>query len=179
MILYLLTRFHCHTFFPFQDIKQNVLFSSYLDNWWHHELQDLSSIILYSNGLQVEKEGRTEIRKIEYFEKEKSFFDEIKSIFHRFWRPIVWWKNKNLMKIADKSFKYIKLPQYFFCWQKRNLSQQLPIVTVNFERCSYLKCWYIKGKIIYQFTDFEVYLHLYRWHKWGYQVYLFYQHFTT
>ena len=34
LILHLLTRFHCHTFFPSQDIKQNVLFSSYLDNWW-------------------------------------------------------------------------------------------------------------------------------------------------
>ena len=30
---------------PSQDIKQNVL-SSYLDNWWRHKLQDLSSVIL-------------------------------------------------------------------------------------------------------------------------------------
>ena len=25
-----------HTFFPSQDIKQNVLLSSYLDSWWRH-----------------------------------------------------------------------------------------------------------------------------------------------
>ena len=25
-------------FFPFQNIKQSVLLSSYLDNWWHHKL---------------------------------------------------------------------------------------------------------------------------------------------
>ena len=25
-------------FFPSQDIKQNVLLSSYLDNWWRQEL---------------------------------------------------------------------------------------------------------------------------------------------
>ena len=32
LILYELPKFQCHTFFPFQDIKQNVLLSSYLDN---------------------------------------------------------------------------------------------------------------------------------------------------
>ena len=26
-----------HNFYPFQDIKQNVLLSSYLDSWWHHK----------------------------------------------------------------------------------------------------------------------------------------------
>ena len=58
-----------------------------------------------SNGRQVEKEGRTEIQKNEYIENEKSFSDEIKSIYHSFWRAIIWWKNKKLMKIADTSFK--------------------------------------------------------------------------
>ena len=46
--------------------------------------KDLSSIILQSNDRQVEKEGRTEIQKIEYLENEKSFLDEIKRIFHSF-----------------------------------------------------------------------------------------------
>ena len=32
LILHLWTRFQCHTFIPSQDIKQNVLLSSYLDN---------------------------------------------------------------------------------------------------------------------------------------------------
>ena len=31
--------------------------------------------------------------------------DEIKGIFHSFWMAIIWWKNKDLMKIADKNFK--------------------------------------------------------------------------
>ena len=31
-----------------------------------------------------EKEGRTEIQKFEYLKNEKSFLDEIKSIFHSF-----------------------------------------------------------------------------------------------
>ena len=32
LILYQWTKFQCHTFFPSQDIKQNVLLSSYLEN---------------------------------------------------------------------------------------------------------------------------------------------------
>ena len=31
--------------------------------------------------------------------------DEIKSIFHSPWRAIIWWKNEDLMKIADTNFK--------------------------------------------------------------------------
>ena len=97
--------FNVITFFPSLDIKQNVLLSSYLDNWWHLGLEDLPLIILQSNGPQVEKGGRTEIQKNEYLENEKSFLDEIKSIFHSFWKAIIWWKNKNLMKIVDTNFK--------------------------------------------------------------------------
>ena len=63
-------------------------------------------IYLWSSSKgQVEKEGRIEIQKIEYLQDEKSFLEEIKSIFHSFWRAIMWWKNKNLMKIADTNFK--------------------------------------------------------------------------
>ena len=46
-----------------------------------------------------------EIEKFDYLENEKSFFDEIESIFHSFWRAIIWLKNKNFIKIADTSFK--------------------------------------------------------------------------
>ena len=49
-----------------------------------------------------EKEGKREIRKSEYLEKnEKSFLGEIKSIFHNFLRAIIELKRK----IADTSFK--------------------------------------------------------------------------
>ena len=40
--------------------------------------------MLQSHGRQVEKEGRTDIQKFEYLEKEESFLDEIKGIFHSF-----------------------------------------------------------------------------------------------
>ena len=38
LILYQWSKFQCHTFFPSQDIKQNVFLSSYLNGWWHHKL---------------------------------------------------------------------------------------------------------------------------------------------
>ena len=41
-----------------------------------------------------EKEGKTEIEKFEYLEKEKRFLDELKNIFHSFWKAIVWSKIK-------------------------------------------------------------------------------------
>ena len=92
LILYQWIKFQCHTFFPSQDIKPNVLLSSYLDSWWHHKLYDLSWINLSSNGWEGEKEGKVEIQKFENLQKEKSLFDEIKNMFHSFWRPIIWWK---------------------------------------------------------------------------------------
>ena len=36
------------------------------------------------------KKGKTEIQKFEYLEIEKSFLDEIKSIFHNYLRVIIW-----------------------------------------------------------------------------------------
>ena len=37
-IIYHLTKFQCHTFFPSQDIKQNMLLSSFSDNRRRHKL---------------------------------------------------------------------------------------------------------------------------------------------
>ena len=40
--------------------------------------------------LTGKKEVKTKIHKFEYLEKEKSFLDEIKNIFHSFRRAIIW-----------------------------------------------------------------------------------------
>ena len=53
-----------------------------------------------------QKKGRTEIQRLEYLKNEKSFLDEKKSSFNSFWRAIICWKKKNLMKIANTSFKF-------------------------------------------------------------------------
>ena len=50
-----------------------------------------------------------DIEKYDYLENKKSFLDEIKSIFHILRRAIIWWKNKNLIKIVDTSFKDLKI----------------------------------------------------------------------
>ena len=42
--------------------------------------------------------------KSEYLQNKKSFLDEIKNIFHKFWRAIIWW-DRNLTKKVDTSFK--------------------------------------------------------------------------
>ena len=59
-----------------------------------------------------EKEGKIEIQKFEYLENEKSFLDEIKSIFHSFWRVIIWWKNKKYRTQALNSLTRLVLRGY-------------------------------------------------------------------
>ena len=79
-------------------------------------------MMLQNNGQQAEKKKRIEIQKYEYLENEKSFLDEIKSISHSFWRTIIWWKNKNLMKIVDTSFKQHEAVEYIGCQLDSKLS---------------------------------------------------------
>ena len=64
------------------------------DNLWHHKL------FHFHLPFWIWKvwKGREKMTKIEYLENEKSFLDEIKNIFHSFWKPIFCWKNKNLIK---------------------------------------------------------------------------------
>ena len=77
-------------------------------NSWHHKLFHLHS----------RKCGREEkkLQKLKYLDNEKSFFNEIKNIFYSFWRAVIWWKNKNLIKVIlnsifqTKDHFCIKLP---------------------------------------------------------------------
>ena len=93
-ILYQWAKFQCHTFFPSQDIKQNVFLSSYLDSWWCLNFKiDLGS----SSKAMADREKkrrRWKYKKFEYLKNEKTFLDEIKNIFHSSWRAIIWWKIK-------------------------------------------------------------------------------------
>ena len=57
-------------------------------------------------GRKTGKDGNI---NFEYLENEKHFLDEIKNIFHSFWRAIIWWEIKIWWKIADTSFKFIKI----------------------------------------------------------------------
>ena len=70
------------------------------DNLWHHKYS--TSICPFESGKCGKEEKKSQ--KFEYLEKEKSFFDEIKNIFHGFWGPIIWWKNENLIKNSGHMF---------------------------------------------------------------------------
>ena len=94
LILYQWIKFQCHTLFLSQDIKQNMLLSSYLDKWWCHKLLTFSLNQPLKQWLTRKKEGKMEKQKFEYLENKKSFLDEIKNTFHSFWRAITWWKIK-------------------------------------------------------------------------------------
>ena len=68
--------------FPFQNIKQNVLFE-----FLFRQLMTSRTFTIYLQSpfkAMAEKEGRTEIQKLEYLKNEKSFLDEIKKHFSQF-----------------------------------------------------------------------------------------------
>ena len=54
------------------------------------------SICPFESGKYWEEEEN--LQKLEYFDNEKSFSEEIKNIVHSFWRVITWWKNKKMIK---------------------------------------------------------------------------------
>ena len=74
--------------------SKNYIFKFMQTNSWHHKLFHLHLSFWIWNVWK----GREKLEKFEYLENKKSFLDEITNIFHSFWRPIFWWKNKNLIE---------------------------------------------------------------------------------
>ena len=62
-----------------------------------HDIINYSTSICPFESGKCEKEGK-KLQKFEYLENEESFLEEIKNIFDSFWRAIIWWNNKNLIK---------------------------------------------------------------------------------
>ena len=84
---------HCKAVFElFKKLHLQIYASQFMTSWIIPVLFVLLSLEI------VERKGK--IQKCEYLEKEKSFLDEIKILFHSFRRAIIWWKNKNLIKIS-------------------------------------------------------------------------------
>ena len=63
-------------------------------NSWHHKLCHF--FCPFESG-KCGKEDK-KLQKFEYLVNEKSFLDKIKNIFHSFYRAIISWKNKKLIK---------------------------------------------------------------------------------
>ena len=71
-------------------------------NSWHKSFHLCLSLWIWEVWEKWEKS-----QNFEYLKNEKSFLDKIKSIFHSFWRSIIWWKKKK-QKQALNCF-FIKL----------------------------------------------------------------------
>ena len=84
-------------------------------------IHDVINYSTYICSLECGKCGKEEekLQKSEYLENEKSFLDGIKNIFHSFWRVIMWWKNKNLIKDSGHKLQWC---EYFF-WKIWRLFQ--------------------------------------------------------
>ena len=74
LILYQSTRFQCHTLILSQDIKHNVLLSSYSDSWWHHNFKIFLESTSNAMADREKKEGKMNIQKSEYLENKKGLF---------------------------------------------------------------------------------------------------------
>ena len=84
LMLYQLTKFQCHIFFPSQDIKQNVLLSSY--SWgciFHHPRKQLLT--------GKKKIGRRNT-KVWISGEWKEIFRWNKKYFFIIIRAMIWWK---------------------------------------------------------------------------------------
>ena len=96
------------------------------------------------------------IQKFEYLENKRSFLDEIKSTFHSFWRAFIWWKNRNLMKIVDTSYK-----AYFFWIEspiKMKLSQIQVCCMTNIFNMFLAQCWKLEtsSRPFYDFIKMKI-----------------------
>ena len=94
LILYQWTKFQCHTLFLSQDIKQNVLSSSYLDSWWRHKFEIFLGSTSTAMADRSKKRGRQRYKNLNISRTKRASLDEIKNIFHSFWRATIWWEIK-------------------------------------------------------------------------------------
>ena len=88
LIIYYLTKFDDIMWSSFWVIPN--ITSANLCKPIHDIINYYTSICPFESG----KCGKEKMQKFEYLENEKSFLDELKNIFHRFWRAIIWRKNK-------------------------------------------------------------------------------------
>ena len=94
LVIYYLTKFDDIIYSSFWVIPK--ITSANSSKPIHVIINYSTSICPFESGKCGEKGKK--LQKLEYLENEKSFLDEIKSIFHNFWRAIIWWKYRNLIR---------------------------------------------------------------------------------
>ena len=80
------------------NVKQFLSYSKNLCMSIHDMINHSTSIYPFESGRCGEEGKKSE--KIEYLENKKSFSDKIKNIFRCFWRAIIWWKHKKVIKTS-------------------------------------------------------------------------------
>ena len=88
LVMYYLTKFDDVIESGFWIILKNTSANLCKPNY---DIINYSTSICPFESRMCGKEGK-KLQKFEYFENEISFLDEIKNIFHSFWRPIICWK---------------------------------------------------------------------------------------
>ena len=78
----------------FLSYSKNYIWKFMQDNSWHHKLFHLQ----LSFWVWKVWKGSKKDTKILISRERKELFRWNKKIFHSFWRNIIWWKNKNLIK---------------------------------------------------------------------------------
>ena len=86
-------------------------------NSWHHKL------FIFHLSFWIWKlwKEREKIRKIWKSWEWKELFRWNRNTFHSFWRTIIWWKNKNLIKISDTTLSVVCKCQHISYLQILNL----------------------------------------------------------
>ena len=86
----------CCNIKQFLSYSKNYTCEFMQTNSWHHN--NSISICSFESG----KCGK-EAEKIQYLENKKSFLDQIKNIFHSFWREGYEWKTLIFLRSTEKS----------------------------------------------------------------------------
>ena len=66
-----------------------------------HDIINYSNFIFPFKSRKCEKEGG-KLQKFEFLDNEKSPVDGMKSIFHSFWKAIIWEKNKQQTQVLKR-----------------------------------------------------------------------------
>ena len=95
------------------ELFQKLHLQIYETNSWHHKL--FHFYLSFWNWKMWKRRGK--ITKIGISREQKSFLDEIKNIFRSFWRAVICWKNKILIKkIGDTSVNENVSKSWFIVW---------------------------------------------------------------
>ena len=94
LFMYYLTKFDDVIQSGFWVNSKNSICKFMQANLWHHKL------FHFHLPFWIWKvwKGREKITKVWISQEQKKLFRWNKKKFHSFWRPIIWWKNTNLIK---------------------------------------------------------------------------------